>query len=379
MGWRVNLFVSSPNTPPTALGMHTGALRQLLSPLASSAHKGQNGRVGVIGGCLQYTGAPYYAASAALNLGADLAYIFCTPDAAIPIKCYSPELIVLPFLVPQNSLATTIPDAEMESHSAVAWEKIKNHFSPLHSLVIGPGLGRDPFVLRTVELILEHSRTMSVPVVCDGDCLYHIARQPQLVKNSPLFLLTPNIREFYLLLLTFLTEEEARSVISPNSSPEDERLHRLQRAGIQLVEQLNGPSILLKGEVDLFFPAHAQSACHSMAEDRSTASSCLLLEVDELSSRVRCGGQGDIVAGLCGSIMAQYVGRYGQEGCADQRQWADALLEMVQGASSITRKAAYLAYIEYGRSSNASRILDCIPAALRAAGLLHHGDLADDG
>lgn len=49
-----------------------------------------------MGGSFEYTGAPYYSAMAALKMGADLAHIFCSRDAAGPIKTYSPELIVHP-------------------------------------------------------------------------------------------------------------------------------------------------------------------------------------------------------------------------------------------------------------------------------------------
>ena len=76
------------------------------------------GRIGVIGGSRQYTGAPFYAAMAALKLvssnkacsgdclitwlmhvlcvvqGADLVTVFCAQDAAVAIKSYSPELMV---------------------------------------------------------------------------------------------------------------------------------------------------------------------------------------------------------------------------------------------------------------------------------------------
>ncbi len=65
-------------------------------PLSHNSHKGSSGRVGVLGGSARYTGAPYYAATAALHVGADLAYIFCADEAALPIKCYSPELMVIP-------------------------------------------------------------------------------------------------------------------------------------------------------------------------------------------------------------------------------------------------------------------------------------------
>ena len=69
-------------------------LRNLVPPLVASRYKGQAGKVGVLGGCSDYTGAPFYAAISALKLGADLSHVFCEERAAAPIKSYSPELIV---------------------------------------------------------------------------------------------------------------------------------------------------------------------------------------------------------------------------------------------------------------------------------------------
>lgn len=48
------------------------ALRALAPKLTPQLHKGQAGRVGVLGGSKDYTGAPYYAGAAALECGADL-------------------------------------------------------------------------------------------------------------------------------------------------------------------------------------------------------------------------------------------------------------------------------------------------------------------
>ena len=72
------------------------AVQRLVPPLSFDSRKGQNGRIGVLGGSYEYTGAPYYAAQSALQAGADLAYVFCADGAAPAIKSYSPELIVLP-------------------------------------------------------------------------------------------------------------------------------------------------------------------------------------------------------------------------------------------------------------------------------------------
>ena len=56
------------------------------------------GKIAVLGGCREYTGAPFFAAISALKIGSDLAHIFCTKGAGTVIKTYSPELIVHPVL-----------------------------------------------------------------------------------------------------------------------------------------------------------------------------------------------------------------------------------------------------------------------------------------
>jgi ATP-dependent NAD(P)H-hydrate dehydratase len=71
--------------------------QQVIPPLTASQHKGSMGRIGVIGGSIDYSGAPYYAAISALKMGADLSWVYCSQAAAVPIKSYSPELIVVPF------------------------------------------------------------------------------------------------------------------------------------------------------------------------------------------------------------------------------------------------------------------------------------------
>ncbi|XP_022358327.1 ATP-dependent (S)-NAD(P)H-hydrate dehydratase isoform X3 [Enhydra lutris kenyoni] len=44
-------------------------VRNIIPPLTSQKHKGQDGRIGVVGGCQEYTGAPYFAAISALKVG----------------------------------------------------------------------------------------------------------------------------------------------------------------------------------------------------------------------------------------------------------------------------------------------------------------------
>lgn len=91
--------------------------------------KGDLGVTGVIGGSIEYTGAPYYSAVSSLKSGADLAHIFCHKDASIPIKSYSPELIVHPAF-----------DDNMNQdliNKTIRW------FKAMDVLVYGCGLGRE--------------------------------------------------------------------------------------------------------------------------------------------------------------------------------------------------------------------------------------------
>ncbi|XP_036156309.1 ATP-dependent (S)-NAD(P)H-hydrate dehydratase isoform X5 [Myotis myotis] len=110
-------------------------VKNIIPPLTTKKHKGQDGRIGIVGGSQEYTGAPYFAAISALKVGADLSHVFCTREAAPVIKSYSPELIVHPVL--------DSPDAV---HEVEKW------LPRLHALVVGPGLGREEALLENVKL-----------------------------------------------------------------------------------------------------------------------------------------------------------------------------------------------------------------------------------
>uniref|UniRef100_A0A087Y609 ATP-dependent NAD(P)H-hydrate dehydratase n=1 Tax=Poecilia formosa TaxID=48698 RepID=A0A087Y609_POEFO len=117
-------------------------VKSIVPPLTSKKHKGQDGRIGIIGGCKDYTGAPYFAAISALKVGGDLSHVFCTKDAATVIKSYSPELIVHPVLDSPNAV-----------------EEIEKWLPRLHGLVVGPGLGREDFLLKTAKACGIYSLT----------------------------------------------------------------------------------------------------------------------------------------------------------------------------------------------------------------------------
>ena len=71
-------------------------IKSIFPPLQEEAKKGQNGKIGVIGGSYEFSGPPYYSAMASLKVGTDLAHIFCPKTSATAIKSYSPDLAVHP-------------------------------------------------------------------------------------------------------------------------------------------------------------------------------------------------------------------------------------------------------------------------------------------
>ncbi|CAE8588846.1 unnamed protein product, partial [Polarella glacialis] len=122
--------------------------------LDGRSHKGQCGRIGVLGGSVDYAGAPFYAGMSALRSGAELLYLYTAEEAAPVIKSFSPELMVTP-AYRFESMAT--PDLQ-EAETQALVDKIVNLLPRLHSLCIGPGLGSHEGVLAGVEKVIEMAR-----------------------------------------------------------------------------------------------------------------------------------------------------------------------------------------------------------------------------
>jgi len=146
-------------------------LRVLVPPLVATSYKGSSGKVGVVGGCFEYTGAPFYAALTALKLGADLSHVFCDEAAAVPIKSYSPELIV-------HGCLRGAPEVDLAEVARQA-DEVSKWFPALTALVVGPGLGRDATMQAVAALLVERAVRASLPCVVDADGLrrVHISDQ----------------------------------------------------------------------------------------------------------------------------------------------------------------------------------------------------------
>lgn len=191
--------------------------KSLVPSLSQSKYKGQDGRIGIIGGSLEFTGAPFYSGISALRTGADLVHIFCCKAAGIPIKSYSPELMVHPILDEENAL-----------------NYFETWLERLHVVLIGPGLGREDKTFQTVSRMINLCKQKSKPLVIDADGLFLISQNSQLIKNYPDLVLTPNAMEFSRLVKTFLNKD-----ISPTPLVEASLVKELgNRVFLSIVKQL---------------------------------------------------------------------------------------------------------------------------------------------
>ena len=133
--------MSSSTNSPSSTSLISQA-RRLIPPLAADRHKGQAGRVCVVGGSRDYTGAPFFASMSSMLFGADMTFTLCHPDAGATIKTYSPDLIVQRVLDEQQGL-----DA-LRKH-------LEGLFPRVHALVLGPGLGRDDFMQEAASVVIQ--------------------------------------------------------------------------------------------------------------------------------------------------------------------------------------------------------------------------------
>ncbi|KAI0987852.1 hypothetical protein GJ496_000802, partial [Pomphorhynchus laevis] len=194
--------------------------------LGRSLHKGQCGRIGIVGGSTEYSGAPYFAGIASLRAGADYVIVMSHAEAAPAIKTYSPELIVHP-----NFNLDGLPS-------------IKDLLKRCHAVVIGPGLGRkDEQLLLAKDIIIFATENISIPCVVDADAIIAIEKYHKYMHLNESTILTPNVNEYNYLVKGVLKE-------SPLTSP-DEIDNRDIDQMLRLSATLNNACILRKQQLDI--------------------------------------------------------------------------------------------------------------------------------
>jgi NAD(P)H-hydrate epimerase len=213
-----------------------------------NSKKGDYGRVLIVGGSVKYTGAPVLAARAALAAGCDLAYI-AAPERAANIAARTPDLITYPIkgeYIKQKNL-----------------KQIMKISSGKDAVLIGNGLccGKS-----TNAFARNFVKRCEIPMVIDADALHAIKK----MKFNGNVILTPHAGEFFA-----LTGEKTSKNIN-------ERALQVRH----VAKKINA-TILLKGREDII-------------------SDGVSVYVNKTGNAYMTkGGTGDVLAGICVSLLAQ--------------------------------------------------------------------------
>ncbi len=215
---------------------------------SSVSHKGDSGRVLVIGGG-PYSGAPALAALGALRGGADIVTVAAPRNVSDIIASFSPNLIV-------RSLSN---DRLVEEDVAVISELIKKH----DVVVIGMGLGTSKDTLSAIKKIVP----LCSKAVIDADAL-----TPDLLEvNYRNIIVTPHAGEMKRLSGAEVPAEEKEKLMY-----------------IKNFARMNKLTVLLKGKIDLISDGN---------EVRVSRTG---------NAGMTVGGTGDVLAGLTGALSAKH-------------------------------------------------------------------------
>ena len=226
-----------------------------------NSHKGNNGRLLIVGGSKDYSGAPAIAGMAAIGAGADLVYVATPEKSAEAIKSTSPDLIVKSLEGDKLSL----------KHSEEILEMADN----VDAVLIGPGAGIDDETSKLFNVLVTKIKK---PIVLDADSLKQV--ELSLIKNREDIILTPHIFEFKSFFN--ITDDLKLGIDSYDFNKVDENITQFQ----QITRQIKA-TVLVKGKYDLIL---------SGTRFRINKSG---------NAGMTVGGTGDALAGISASLLAQ--------------------------------------------------------------------------
>lgn len=234
-------------------------VKKMLRKRVPESHKGENGRVLIIGGSREYYGAVILAGHAALRSGADLVYLY-VPECNFEVtRAASPDFIVKAF--------------NGDHFSPRAASEIVEFGKTCDSVLIGPGMGSITDVKDSVvEGVLELIKKLRISTVLDSAAIFALKK----IRKFPLeqdVLITPHHNEFSNLVDRDMrvSEKDTQSIILLRSIAMDLHIN-----------------IVLKGPVDLI-----------ASDEGDVVKSCTG------NAGMTVGGTGDVLAGICVGLMAQ--------------------------------------------------------------------------
>jgi hydroxyethylthiazole kinase-like uncharacterized protein yjeF len=225
-------------------------------PRNPTAHKGDFGRLLVVGGSEVYSGAPTLVSLGALRTGVDLVYLAAPMKTAYTISSMSPDLITIK-LDGNNLKPSNI-------------ETLETYLNMVDAVAMGPGLGLNSETGDFVKLFVEEVEKAGKPLLLDADGLKAFSKFKRPLK-VPL-VLTPHPGEYAILTGEALPENQ------------DERVMAVQKTAKKLKA-----TVLVKGKVDIICDAE-RFKLNLTGNPGMTV-----------------GGTGDVLSGIVGGLMAQNV------------------------------------------------------------------------
>ena len=233
-----------------------GDVQLAITPRPSESHKGDFGRLLVIGGSETYSGAPTLVALAALRTGVDLAYIAAPEQTAYAISAMAPDLITIK-LEGKHLNPADIP-------------ALKAYVETVNAIVLGPGLGLHSETREAVKALVDVIENAGKPLLLDADGLKAFAEFKRKLR-VPL-VLTPHAGEY--------------AILTGKKLPEGlkEKVSEVQKTAMEL-----GATILLKGPVDII-------SDEKRFKLNFTGNAGMTV-----------GGTGDVLSGIAGAFLAQKI------------------------------------------------------------------------
>ena len=239
-------------------------VRRALPKRREGGHKGDFGKLLIVGGAVGYTGAPYLAALAAVRSGCGLVYLGVPEHiwAIEAVKCAS----AMPF---------PLPDADgMLTLDALA--PIRGTLEACGVLALGPGLGRSAGTRALVSALL---REAAQPVVLDADGLNALAEDMEALeaRRGRTTILTPHDGEFARLL-----------GVSPEELAAQDHTESGRTEAARAFAEAHGCVLVRKGHRTLV----------ALPDGGILENTCG-------GSALSKGGSGDVLTGLIASLLAQ--------------------------------------------------------------------------
>lgn len=258
-----------------------------LPPRPADAHKGQFGRVLVIGGSRGMIGAPALVANAALRSGAGLATVACPKSIQTAVATLCPCATTIPL----KEIGTGLIDGR-EAPEPLASSGAINPGNGMTVIAAGPGLGtgRAAFNNNWKHLLRRLDQT-EFPVVLDADALNAIAPlDDEMINNlGSLFrrsILTPHPGE-----MARLCDVETPDI---QKNRESFAVDLARRLSIHSAENLENdrPVVVLKG-------------AETLVTDRRR-----IYTNQTGNPGMATGGSGDVLTGIVAALVAQGLPRF---------------------------------------------------------------------